>query len=434
MQLENYKAEAPLPDTVGAAVSGLRIALILMGATIALPAFVMGATLNDAMGTRGSIIASIVGGFVLACIAAAAAVVGAHSRLSSYQLILRAFGSSGGKWVNGCLSVVMVGWFAVVASLFGGAALRAGGHVLPLSAEGWLVIGIIAMTGTTLAGFRALDILASLTTPLKILLLASTVYVSLSKTGAADLWVTPEHPALTGPEGVSFVVGGVIVGALLTPDLARLAASRTQAALACFLAFAIGQPLVLSLAGIPARLAGESDLVRIMLSLGLGLPAILVVILAAWSSNAYNLYAITLVYRTFTRAATWKLALFGGTLGGALAIFGLAQRLTPFLLVLSVAIPPIAGVYLAAYYIAWIKRDPPVERAWRADSLAAWLSGVAVAGLEGPLAFSLSGVTAIDALLVAMLAYAAFHFFIYRPRQTQHAAALAPAAHRGNIK
>jgi cytosine permease len=434
MQIDNYNADAPLPDTVGAAVSGLRIALILMGATIALPAFVMGATLNGAMGTRGSIIASIAGGFVLACIAAAAAIVGAHSRLSSYQLILRAFGSRGGRWVNGCLSVVMVGWFAVVASLFGDAALRAGANVLPLSAEGWLVLGIIAMTCTTLAGFRALDILASLTTPLKILLLASTVVVSLSKTGGAGLWLAPEHPALTGPQGASFVVGGVIVGALLTPDLARLASSRTQAALACFLAFAVGQPLVLCLAGIPARLAGESDLVRIMLSLGLGLPAILVVVLAAWSSNAYNLYAITLVYRTFTRAATWKLALFGGSLGGALALFGLARRLTPFLLVLSVAIPPIAGVYLAAYYIAWAMREALPERSWRPDSLAAWLTGVAVAGLEGPLSFTLTGVTAVDALLVSMIAYATFHFFFYRPRQAQQAAALAHAAHRGNTK
>jgi cytosine permease len=434
VQLNNYQAEAPLPDTVGAAVSGVRIALILMGATIALPAFVMGASLNEAMGTRGSIIASIVGGFVLACIAAAAAVVGAHSRLSSYQLILRAFGSRGGKWVNACLSVVMVGWFAVVASLFGDAALRAGGNLLPLSSEGWLALGILAMTGTTLAGFRALDILASLTTPLKILLLASTVYVSLSKTGGVGLWTTPEHPALTGPQGASFVVGGVIVGALLTPDLARLAASRSQAALACFLAFALGQPLVLCLAGVPARLAGESDLVRIMLSLGLGLPAILVVILAAWSSNSYNLYAITLVYRTFTRAATWKLALFGGSLGGALALFGLARRLTPFLLVLSVAIPPIAGVYLAAYYIGWALRDPPTERSWRPDSLAAWLTGVAVAGLEAPLAFSLTGVTAVDALLVSMIAYAAFHFFFYRPRQAQQGATLAHAIHRGNDK
>ncbi len=336
-------AEAPLSDTVGAQLSGLRVALILMGATIALPAFVMGATLNGAMGTRGSLIASVLGGFVLACIAAAAAVVGAHSRLSSYQLILRAFGSRGGKWVNGCLSVVMVGWFAVVVALFGDAALRAGGHLLPFSAEGWVVIGCVLMTATTLSGFRALDVLASITTPLKILLLAATVYVSFTKTGGVGLWAVPEHPALTGPQGVSFVVGGVIVGALLTPDLARLAASRGQAALACFLAFRLGQPLIIALAGIPARLAGESDLVRIMLSLGLGLPALLVVILAAWSSNAYNLYAITLVYRTFSRAAVWKLALFGGSLGGALALFGLARRLTPFLLVLSVAIPPIAG-------------------------------------------------------------------------------------------
>jgi cytosine permease len=433
MRIENNEAQAPLPDTAGAAVSGVRIALILLGATIALPAFVMGASLNRAMGTRGAIVASIVGGFVLACIAAAAAIVGAHSRLSSYQLILRAFGARGGKWVNGCLSVVMVGWFAVVASLFGDAALRAGGRFLPLSAQEWLVIGIVAMAGTTLAGFRALDILASLTTPLKILLLASTVYVSLAKTGGAGLWTTPDHPTLSGPQGASFVVGGVIVGALLTPDLARLATSRGQAALACFLAFALGQPLVLSLAGIPARLAGESDLVLIMLSLGLGLPAILVVILAAWSSNAYNLYAITLVYRTFTRAAPWKLALFGGCLGGALAISGLAQKLTPFLLVLSVAIPPIAGVYLAAYYIAWWLRETPPVRAWRVDSIAAWLTGVAVASLEMPLALSLTGVTAIDALLVSMLAYVAFHFIFYRPRQAQ-AAALAHAAQRGNTQ
>src|SRR6201999_2785275 len=112
MRIENNDAPAPLPDTAGGAGDGLRIALILLGATIALPAFVMGATLNAAMGTRGAIVASIVGGFVLACIAAAAAVVGAHSRLSSYQLILSAFGARGGKWVNGCLSVVMVGWFA----------------------------------------------------------------------------------------------------------------------------------------------------------------------------------------------------------------------------------------------------------------------------------------------------------------------------------
>jgi cytosine permease len=411
MQVTNTTlADVPLPDTQGARLNAIRIALILMGALIALPAFVMGAKLNEAMGTRGASIAALAGGFILFCIAGAAAVVGARSRLSSYQLILAAFGYRGGKLVNAVLSVVMVGWFAVVASLFGDAALRAAAGVVALNASTWVAIGCVLMTATTLTGFRALDILAMLTTPLKVILLVATVFASWSLTHGAGLWVEPNHPELTIPQGISFVVGGVIVGALLTPDLARLATTRFQAALACFLAFAVGQPLVLILTGIPARLAGESDLVLIMLRLGLGLPAILIVVLAAWSSNAYNLYAITLVFRTFTRHAVWKLAAFGGTLGAVLALAGLAQRLTPFLLLLSVAIPPIAGVYLAAYYIAWGRGEPQERRAWRIDSLLAWLAGVTVSGLG----FSISGVTAVDSLVVAMAAYVAMHFSFFR--------------------
>jgi cytosine permease len=407
MQITNTTlADAPLPDTRGARLNAIRIALILMGALIALPAFVMGAKLNEAMGTRNAIIAAISGGFILSCIAAAAAVVGARSRLSSYQLILAAFGYRGGKLVNACLSVVMVGWFAVVAALFGDAALRAATGLVTLNASTWVAIGCVLMTVTTLTGFRALDILAMLTTPLKVLLLIATVVASWSLTHGSGLWVVPDHPELTLPQGISFVVGGVIVGALLTPDLARLASTRFQAALACFLAFAVGQPLVLILTGIPARLAGESDLVLIMLRLGLGLPAILIVVLAAWSSNAYNLYAITLVFRTFTHAPTWKLAAFGGALGAVLALAGLAQRLTPFLLLLSVAIPPIAGVYLASYYIAWARHERQERCAWRVDSLLAWLAGVCFSGLG----ISLSGVTAVDSLVVAMTAYVALHF------------------------
>jgi cytosine permease len=410
MQVTNTTlADAPLPDTQGASLNAIRIALILMGALIALPAFVMGAKLNEAMGTRGSIIASLAGGFILSCIAASAAVVGARSRLSSYQLILAAFGYRGGKVVNACLSVVMVGWFAVVASLFGDAALRAAAGSATLSSSAWVAIGCVLMTATTLTGFRALDILAMLTTPLKVLLLVATVVASWGLTHGAGLWAEPDHYELTVPQGISFVVGGVIVGALLTPDLARLASSRFQAALACFLAFAVGQPLVLILTGIPARLAGESDLVLIMLRLGLGLPAILIVVLAAWSSNAYNLYAITLVFRTFSRQPVWRLAAFGGVLGAVLALLGLARHLTPYLLLLSVAVPPIAGVYIAAYYMAWARAEENRPRAWRIDSLLAWIAGIAISGLESPLGFSISGVTAVDSLVVAMFAYVTLH-------------------------
>ncbi|WP_157221012.1 SLC5/6 family protein [Flavisphingomonas formosensis] len=390
-------------------VNGLRIAMILMGALIALPAFVMGSELNEALGTGRAIVASIGGGFVLACIATAAAVVGAHSRLSSYELIVLAFGETGGKLINGVLSIVMVGWFAVVASLFGDAALQSGADIIGVGAKGWVAIGCVLMIATTLMGFRALDILATLTTPLKLLLLAVTVGVALSRTTAAGLWEEPVRPALTLGGGVSFVVGGVIVGALLTPDLARLATTRLQAALAAFLAFAVGQPLVLVLAGIPARLTGESNLVEIMVKLGLGLPAVLVVILAAWSSNAYNLYAITLVYRTLSRQPLWRLAAFGGAFGAVMALAGIAVRLTPYLVLLGIAIPPIAGVYLSSYYSHWWLGRPQLKVAWRGASIAAWLVGVTLAALESPLGFSLTGMVALDSLLISIVTYVLFH-------------------------
>jgi len=392
-----------------ALVNGFRIAMILMGALIALPAFVMGSELNQSLGTTKAIVASLCGGFVLACIAAAAAVVGAHSRLSSYELIVLAFGTTGGKLINGVLSIVMVGWFAVVASLFGDAALQSGADLIGVGAKGWVAIGCVLMIATTLMGFRALDILATLTTPLKLLLLAVTVGVALSRTTTAHLWVEPATPALTLGGGISFVVGGVIVGALLTPDLARLATTRVQAALAGFLAFAVGQPLVLILAGIPARLTGESNLVEIMVKLGLGLPAILVVILSAWSSNAYNLYAITLVYRTLSRQPLWRLAAFGGAFGAAMALAGIAARLTPYLVLLGIAVPPIAGVYLSSYYAHWISREVQSNVAWRWSSLVAWLLGVSLAALESPLGFSLTGMVALDSLLISIIAYAALH-------------------------
>ena len=139
-------------------------------------------------GHARSMIAAVAGGFILSCIAASAAVVGARSRLSSYQLVLAAFGYRGGKLVNACLSVVMVGWFAVVASLFGDAALRAAGGLVRLNASTWVAIGCVLMTATTLTGFRALDILAMLTTPLKVILLIATVVASWTLTHGTGLW------------------------------------------------------------------------------------------------------------------------------------------------------------------------------------------------------------------------------------------------------
>ena len=64
--------------------------------------------------------------------------------------------------------------------------------------------------------------------------------------------------------------------------------------------------------------------------------------------------------------------------------------------------------------MSWARREQHVPRAWRVDSLLAWITGIAVSGLESPLHFSISGVTAVDSLAVAMAVYVMLHLSFSR--------------------
>ena len=73
---------------------------------------------------------------------------------------------------------------------------------------------------------------------------------------------------------ISVVVGTYIVGAVLVPDLCRYARSRVDGVSAIVLSLGVGLPCILAAAAVPSLATQEADLVRIMLGLGLGVPAL----------------------------------------------------------------------------------------------------------------------------------------------------------------
>ncbi|MBB4633744.1 cytosine permease [Sphingosinicella soli] len=387
-------------------VHGFRILMILMSSLVTLPAFVMGAQFAGQMPLADTIAACFLGGGVLAIVAAFASVAGARSGLSSYELVLQAFGTTGGRVVNSVLGFVMLGWFGVILMMFGDAAVAAlaeTGEAVPYM--GILLAGAVLMIATTAIGFRALDIFSQILTPFKVGLLVWTVVAAVIAYGWPEMRGPTGPAALTVGQGGSMLAGGVIVGALLTPDICRFARNSTHAAASAAVGFGIGLPLVLIAAAIPALLTGEADLVRIMLGLGLGMFAILIVIAAAWLNNTYNLYATSLVFHTLVPGVSrpW-LTVLAGVVGTLAGLAGLASYLVPFLHVLSVAIPPIGGVYIVHAYL-FPSRTEHVPPTWRPTAFLCWLAGVLVAAMQAPLGFELSGVSALDSLCVSALAY-----------------------------
>lgn len=384
-------------------VGALRILLILLAVMIALPAFVMGAELGHALGAQRALIAAAGGAAILALIAALGGAAGAYHRASTYELILEAFGEQGAKLANGLLGLSILGWYGVVATMFGQALTSAAPSLA--TQPNWVLAlaGCALTTVTAMVGFRALDLLSAITTPLKLALLIWT-FVAATQGGLDTAWAYTPVQALPLGAGISMVAGGLMVGAVLSPDIARFARTPWRAALGCAMAYGLGFPAVLVLAGVPSLVSGERDLVKIMLTLGLGLPAMLTVVLTAWSTNAFNLYSASLIGATLRpHQPSWQLALIAGLIGTALGLAGISALLVPYLLLLGIAIPPIAGIYLVS--AALRRQYPRAARDWHVDALLAWAIGSGWAALAPRWSLALTPVAALDSLLVGALAY-----------------------------
>ncbi|RMF10066.1 MAG: cytosine permease [Alphaproteobacteria bacterium] len=406
--VEDY-SKKPVPDT--RTVSGIRVALVIIGISIALPAFVAGIQIGSAVGLTHAIIAFFAGGLILTILGVLTSVVGARARLTTYMLVQFSFGPQGARLVNFILAATMFGWFGVNASLFGKAtattmeAIYGYGGLEDL----YVAIGGALMVVTTIFGFRALDKLSLFAVPVLLAILVGIMALSVTGTDPATLFATARGDMTLGL-AISATAGGMMAGVVTMPDLARYLAGKAQAVIAMVLAFALGGPTILLTAAVPSLATGQSDLLLILLSLGFGVPALFLLIFATWTSNAANVYSSGLsLAATFPGVHRWKLTVAAGAAGTLLAIAGIMDHFVPFLVGLGVTIPPVAGIYVAHFYfvahqrydLAILSTLPPVR--WRA--FVGWAAGVAVGCLGAYGGVTLTTIPALDSLLVSGALY-----------------------------
>jgi cytosine permease len=128
---------------------------------------------------------------------------------------------------------------------------------------------------------------------------------------------------------------------------------------------------------------GEGDLPRAMLTIGLGIPSLLVLIAAQWTTNDNNLYTSSLGLANIFKTKKSNIVLFLGITGSILGAFGMANYFISWLNILGIGVPPMAGIILADYFIIHNKKYDLENDAtlpeWNRYALIAWL----VAGVAG---------------------------------------------------
>lgn len=413
---EDYATE-PVPAHIR--VSGYRIALINCGLALSLSGLILGVEMGASLGLVASTIAFVAGGVVLAVIAAITGYIGVKVRLSSYMIIRFAFGARGSNLVNLCMAVSLFGWFGVNASLFAQAAAELWTILTGISLPEWVftVAGGVLMTAGAALGFQSLKFLSVVLVPVQLLVLLWLAKITLTGTGFAELLHIEPLGGITLGDAVSAVIGSWIVGAVNQPDLTRYGKTFADSAIAAAIPFLIAGSFIYVVAAMAGLWSGESDLLQVMVALGMGAAAFLFVLFSSWITNAMNLYGCSLsINAVFQKLREWHIAIASGVFGTALALVGILDHFVDFVFSLGILFTPVAGIYVVDFFCfrrnLYMSGSTEVERAVSVPAFVAWIIGIGVALAAGEGWFTLTGTAAIDSLLVTSLTFWAIEFFL----------------------
>ncbi len=404
-------SSAPITDDQ--LVAWPRVAAIACMVSFSLPTFITGLEVYQASTPTDTVLAFLIGGLLITIIGSVMGYIGAKARLSSYLLVRIAFGDKGAALVNLAFAISLLGWFGVNIDLFSDAVGRLATDVYGVSVPVWVleISAGLFMTTTTIFGFKAINTAASWMVPVLVVVTALILWYALSVPLEPALEQAKADATISMGDGVSAIVGAVIIGAIILPDITRFSKHATGGIYTAILAYAVIDIIVMAAAGLGSAATGASDILSIMISLGLGLGAFAIVIASSWILNSLNLYSTVLsVEATFPKLNSKLLTAGLGLVGIGAAFLNLLDIFLTFLFYLSVIFVPVAGVIITDYL--WVRRDVYQAKSLENNmglsmhAFAAWFIGALIAlfGSEA-LIPSFTGTAALDAVIASGALY-----------------------------
>lgn len=409
---EDY-ATTPVP--ANKTVSGIRIGMVNGGLAFAVPGLLTGLEIGKALGFMQSLFAFLIGGLILSVLGSVTGLVGMRNRLTSCMTMKFVFGTVGSNLLSFAFVMSLLGWYGVNIDLFSDATQRLfQANFDSAPSIGFLEVAIgVLVTITTIFGFKFLEKISTLFVPVLALLVVYMLYQSLGYESSADSVIskTTGDGSFTFGEAVSAVVGSFIVSVVLMPDFTRFSATPKGTVIASFLPFFLLSTFVYVASAVAGLVVSHNDILHVMLALGLGAGAFILLIVSSWVTNVINLYSAALGLNAINpKWQEWKLIAITGAFGTIMASFNLLNNFTEFLFSLSIIFTPVAAIYVVDFFflrqqqrydVTKLDEIKPVN--WVA--LVAWGLGICVSILSNKGVFTLTTIEVCDAILITMPIY-----------------------------
>ncbi len=369
------------------------IAAVLLGITFFAPTMSTGAQIAAAFRFSDLMLIVLFGNLILGVYVALNCAIGAKTGLTSVMLSRYTLGIGGSKWAGLLLGGTQIGWYAYVSAYTG--ELFATAFNLPGSAVWFTLLWAVIFGVTAIWGYKAMEKVAYVAVPaLLLLVIYIPILAAQSNGGFAAITQAVPTAEMSVATAMTAIVGTFASMGTQACNWSRFAKNAKTAFLAGFIAFMIGNTIML-LAGIIGGLAyNEADFIVVMLRTGLIFFAMVVLTLNIWTTAHAGAYAWGVAgAEMFNKQSKTPFLIGGLVIAIVLALTGFYSQLINFLVLLGIFIPPLGGVMLGDYFFIYRRKLPRLEyihfKLFRLGPVLAYVVGAVVAFITDRLSFGI---------------------------------------------
>ncbi len=387
------------------------VAFIWIGTMICIPMLMVGGIFAGALTVDSIFWATFLGFSICCALMVLGGIIGCDLGLNATMTSTRAFGLTGSNFTMAlAVFIAETGWFGVQTATCA-TAFNTLMALVGISFPFWLSCTIwgVVMFITAVYGVKWMSVLNYIAVPLLVILCAYGGMHSIQTAGWNAISSTVTENAMGLPAAISTVIGLFALGATCNSDYTRYCRSRGDVVKATVLGVLPAAVLMIMVGAVMALGTGNFDVTSMFAGLGLPLVAMLVLILATWTTNTGNAYmsglALCKMFSIKDRDRP-KATMGVGVLGTVIAIAGLAGALESFINIVGATVPPIMGIVIADYWVICRGKAEnwKPQRGVNWAGIIAWICGGGFALCETLGLFSVFS-AALDGVIIAFLAY-----------------------------
>jgi cytosine permease len=372
-----------------------------------------------------------VGSAILGIYVATLCAIGAQTGLTTVLLSRYTFGRLGAKWADLLLGGTQVGWFGVTIPLVAIPTAKFFGVNTPTWVSALILLWGLFHLATAYFGYEGMEKLSLVAVPVLVVVGVLSIGIALQDAGGLGglMETTGSAGSMTFGAAVTIVVGTFISGGTQAPNWARFASSRRTGFWAGLIAFLIGNSFLFVSGAVGGAVYADTggDLYEVLAVQGLAAVGLIALILNIWTTNDNAAYAFGVAgSEAFDYDRKRPFVLAGGAIGIALALFGVANLLIPWLSTLGQYVPPLGGVLIADLLLCWRLNIPRMESvdfaSVRVVPVVAYVLGCVVAALTAGAVIPgvgapqlIPGIAALNGIIAAMVVQVVGHYGLERP-------------------